>query len=184
VNMDEAYQDRWTGVSDLAGEPGYPDMSAGESVDTDGLWETYHHIAKLDELGHDERGNTWLQQRFQVPLSALRGRSEVQQLTPDRRGYMFVPDTEMEWYSRRIHVFAETDELCGTAMCFAGWYGALHAPKTNGVGHVINERGHGEHVADFTARHCGGHPVGLFAAANNLSDIRKALVLITGVDRA
>jgi hypothetical protein len=40
-------------------------------LDADGLWATYHHIAKLAEMGEDERGNKWLQERFQMPLEYL-----------------------------------------------------------------------------------------------------------------
>lgn len=38
-------------------------------LDTEGLWETYHYIRKLAELGSDERGNCWDQLTYGSPVS-------------------------------------------------------------------------------------------------------------------
>ncbi len=65
--------------------------SAAAPLDADGLWETWHHIAKLAELGADERGNMWNQGTYGYPAETLMPCA-----------------TEI----------VPAGELCGTAMCF------------------------------------------------------------------
>jgi hypothetical protein len=129
--------------------------------DVDGLWAAYHHIAKLSELGGDERGNTWNQ--------ATWGRSS------DNAGV------------QQIGRFVPPDELCGTGMCFAGWYCCLKGVQMDGHGAVMEPVAGRMRVYHYAVAAAGlrGNPwvSALFAAYNDVEGIGEVLVQITGEDR-
>jgi hypothetical protein len=136
-------------------------MSDVRELDTDGLWETYHHISKLSEIGQDERGNTWSQDSYGKPAGS----------------------SATGWGIH--HGFVAADELCGTAQCFAGWYVTLQGMAMNGRGIVLAGT-QAAPVADVARRHAGLTDldvVRLFCSFNTLADIAGLLVDITGEDR-
>lgn len=143
-------------------------------VDTDGLWATYHHIKKLDELGCDERGNTWDQDTWG-------DRGDVysrEQWVPSGDEYYILPEGLME--------LAVPDQLCETAMCFAGWYCAYRGLLMDGAGTVV-VGGERRHVAEATTELAGlqGHlpELELYDFANTLEMLADWLTYYTGEDR-
>lgn len=135
---------------------------------TDRLWATYHHIAKLDQAGKDSRGNYWEQGTWGCPASArMHGVDSAQAATPD--------------------VFYEADELCGTAMCFAGWYAVLNGKRMSRWGTVEGDSGRPMGVATYTQEDAGlgrDQRHDLFGAGNSLKTIAAELTRITGEDRS
>jgi hypothetical protein len=143
------------------------------SLDVDGLWETYHHIAKLNEMGADEKGNEWDQEAYGRPLTGTPyGRSVQERLVP-------------------------ADELCNTGMCFYGWYAALKGVWMNQWGWVrtdydtrrrdwrASDGSPTEPVASWVNRTAEiTVNLGLDAPGNSLSVIRRILVNLTGEDRS
>lgn len=131
------------------------------------LWETYHHIAKLHELGQDERGNIWHQASWGHPRGL---EPAVLELEP--------PVLELE--------LVQGDELCGTAQCFAGWYGTLHGLRRSQHSRVEPAPGVVQHVSDFTEEDAGLEHIqaqALFTGSNTLPRIADLLAKYTGEDR-
>jgi hypothetical protein len=136
-------------------------------VDTDGLWAAYHHIAKLRELGADERGNQWNQRTWGQPVSDA-----------------WTVDLETRSY---LGPYVPAGELCGTGMCFAGWYCCLKGVKMDGHGMIMDADRRRVPVYLYAALAAGlaGDPWvnALFAPHNDLARIADVLTQITGKDR-
>lgn len=128
-------------------------------MDIDGLWETYQHIAKLHELGEDEQGNFWLQQDYILSM-----RPEHDYTTN--------------------YKFMESQNVCKTGMCFAGWYCCLKNAQVSYQG-FVRDGNQVQEIARYVNEKAGlshdDHK--LFCGSNTLQNIRDELIELTGVDR-
>lgn len=132
-------------------------------LDVDGLWETYHHIRKLSEMGSDEHGNTWNQLTWGWPV-----RDDGDSIAPQNREYF------------------SASELCGTGMCFAGWYCYLKGLKMNGYGYAADSYGSRIPIGVYVMRASGlvnRGAIPLFSPSNDLPRIAEILIRCTGEDR-
>jgi hypothetical protein len=132
-------------------------------VNSDRLWATYHHIAKLEELGGDEQGSRWFQGEWGVPAAS------AHRIDSDTTNFMPL-----------------AEHKCGTSQCFAGWYVTLAGMPQDQWGRVKCGDGSVASVSQWVAADSGlgcSSAGDLFRGINDLGDIRRYLIRLTGEDR-
>lgn len=102
--------------------------------------------------------------------------------------YHFIKDNPLHWNQRKW--------VCGTGMCYAGWYAHIHDMNVEIVVSPVNELScfvGDDIIGNYVARLMGFDPENceddrifwnndLFNASNTLDDIRRILTVLLGED--